>query len=181
MRLTVRCVHQRGGRGEQRAHRRYLQALSQLDADQSINYKKDTIVVADGDAFPLLTAPPDSHKPKTGEIVANISGNDSNAINARTTRRTGSRMGFTLPEALIAAVILSASVIGISGTLSASFSQTVGQGREFKALILCRELEEIAPSPSTRAGTTAGIPQRHQSRCATPSTATTATPTRLLR
>ena len=78
------------------------------------------------------------------------------------TATTSWRRGFTLPEALIAAVILSASVIGIAGTLSASFQQTVGQGENSKALILCRELmEEIASKPfDAPAGTTdaAGYP-----------------------
>jgi Tfp pilus assembly protein PilV len=67
-----------------------------------------------------------------------------------------SRKGFTLPEALIAAVILSAAVIGIAGTLGAVFDQTVGQGENSKALSLGRELmEEIASKPFTApAGTT---------------------------
>jgi Tfp pilus assembly protein PilV len=58
------------------------------------------------------------------------------------------RNGFTLPEALIAAVVLAAAVVGIAGTLSASYQQTVGQGESSKAMELCRELmEEIASKP----------------------------------
>jgi type II secretory pathway pseudopilin PulG len=64
--------------------------------------------------------------------------------------------GFTLAESLTASVVLAAAVIGISGSLSASYQQTAVHGDNASALDLARELmEEVAAKPFTVTGTNA--------------------------
>ena len=63
----------------------------------------------------------------------------------RTFVRRARRSGFTLAESLIASVVLAASVIGISGALSASYQQTQSVDETSVAMSLARELmEEIS-------------------------------------
>ena len=58
------------------------------------------------------------------------------------------RRGYTLAEAMIASVVLSISVIGISATLSASYRQSNVCGNNNSALALAQQLmEEIASKP----------------------------------
>src|SRR5205085_9332145 len=60
----------------------------------------------------------------------------------------GRRRGFTLAESLTASVVLAASVVAISGAMSASYQQSSQQGETAVALDLARELmEEIASKP----------------------------------
>jgi prepilin-type N-terminal cleavage/methylation domain-containing protein len=66
--------------------------------------------------------------------------------------RTGAtnlaRQGFTLAESLIASVVLAAAVVGIAGTLSASYQQSSVRGNMNTALQLAQALmEEIASRP----------------------------------
>src|SRR5437867_90903 len=59
-----------------------------------------------------------------------------------------SRRGFTLAESLTASVVLAASVVALSGAMSASYQQSSQQGETAVALDLARELmEEIASKP----------------------------------
>lgn len=58
------------------------------------------------------------------------------------------RAGYTLAESLIASVVLAASVVGIAGTLSASYKQNAVRGNQTIALALAQQLmEEIAARP----------------------------------
>ena len=58
------------------------------------------------------------------------------------------RGGYTLAESLIASVVLAASVVGIAGTLSASYQQNTVRGNTTTALNLAQQLmEEIAARP----------------------------------
>src|SRR5687768_11667687 len=58
------------------------------------------------------------------------------------------RRGFTLAESLIASVVLAAAVVGIAGSLSASYQQSNVRGNLNTALILAQQLmEEIASRP----------------------------------
>jgi hypothetical protein len=64
-------------------------------------------------------------------------------------RRFRHLAAFTLAEALIASVVLAASVIGISGVLSASYQNSSGYGNTATALGLAQELmEEISSKPT---------------------------------
>ena len=66
----------------------------------------------------------------------------------RTFRSAAARHGYTLAESLIASVVLAAAVVGIAGTLSASYQQTAVRGNLNTALILAQQLmEEIAAKP----------------------------------
>jgi hypothetical protein len=68
----------------------------------------------------------------------------------RTTSRA--RDGFTLAESLIASVVLAASVIGVSGALTASYQNSSGYGNTTTALGLAQELmEEISAKPTVLA------------------------------
>jgi prepilin-type N-terminal cleavage/methylation domain-containing protein len=56
--------------------------------------------------------------------------------------------GFTLAECLMASVVLAAAVVGIAGSLSASYQQSAVHGDAATALDLARELmEEVAAKP----------------------------------
>jgi len=56
--------------------------------------------------------------------------------------------GFTLAESLMASVVLAAAVVGIAGSLSASYQQSAVHGDAATALDLARELmEEVAAKP----------------------------------
>ena len=69
------------------------------------------------------------------------------AINFARALRRRSR-GYTLAESLIASVVLAAAVVGIAGTLSASYQQSAVRGNLNTALILAQQLmEEIAAKP----------------------------------
>jgi Tfp pilus assembly major pilin PilA len=58
------------------------------------------------------------------------------------------RRGFTIAEAMIASVVLAASVIGIAGMLAASYQQNAVRGNMTTALALAQQLmEEIASKP----------------------------------
>jgi len=64
------------------------------------------------------------------------------------TKVSTARQAFTLAESLIAAVVLAAAVIGISGVLSASYQQSDIHGQMSTALELAQQLmEEIASTP----------------------------------
>ena len=66
---------------------------------------------------------------------------------ARRTRTTN-RRAFTLAESLIASVVLAVSVVGIAGTLAASYQQDTVRGNTTTAVNLAQELmEEIAAKP----------------------------------
>jgi prepilin-type N-terminal cleavage/methylation domain-containing protein len=79
------------------------------------------------------------------------------------------RRGFTLVESLIASVVLAVAVVGIAGTLAASYQQARDQVSVAEATQLARQLiEEIsarpfevpAGSPSNAVGWSAGNPNR---------------------
>src|SRR5215207_5072256 len=56
--------------------------------------------------------------------------------------------GFTLAESLIASVVLAAAVVGIAGTLAASYQQDTVRGNITTAINLAQQLmEEIAARP----------------------------------
>jgi Tfp pilus assembly major pilin PilA len=58
------------------------------------------------------------------------------------------RGGYTLAEGMIASVVLAAAVVGIAGTLCASYQQTAVRGNTTTALALAQQLmEEIAARP----------------------------------
>jgi len=58
------------------------------------------------------------------------------------------RGGFTLAEAMIASVLLAASVVAIAGTLAASYKQSTVRGNTTTALALGQQLmEEISSKP----------------------------------
>jgi hypothetical protein len=64
------------------------------------------------------------------------------------------RRAFTLAEAMIASVVLAASVIGIAGALSASYRQNAIRGNQATALFLAQQLmEEISSRPLSVSGT----------------------------
>src|SRR5439155_22588203 len=65
------------------------------------------------------------------------------------TRTTNlARTGFTLAEAMIASVLLAASVVGISATLAVSYKQNTVRGNSTTALALAQQLmEEISSKP----------------------------------
>lgn len=66
----------------------------------------------------------------------------------RTAPTSLTRRGYTLAESLIASVVLAAAVVGISGTLSASYQQSAVRGNLTTALQLAQQLmEEIASKP----------------------------------
>src|SRR5436190_20655919 len=70
--------------------------------------------------------------------------------------------GFTLAESLTASVVLAAAVVGIAGSLSASYQQSAVHGDSAIALDLARELmEEVSAKPfdpATGATNAAGWP-----------------------
>ncbi|HUB25494.1 MAG TPA: type II secretion system protein [Tepidisphaeraceae bacterium] len=73
-------------------------------------------------------------------------------------RATNRRRGFTMYEAVLASVVLAFTVIAVSGSLTASNTQTQVLQQTATAVSLCRELlEEIASVPMTNpaTGTTA--------------------------
>ena len=60
----------------------------------------------------------------------------------------GRRRGFTLVESLIASVVLAVAVVGIAGTIAASYQQTKDQVSVAEATQLARQLiEEISARP----------------------------------
>jgi len=66
--------------------------------------------------------------------------------------KKGGRGGFTLIEAMFASVILAIGVLGISGTLAASYQQTIAMRQTATALSLARQLmEEITAVPDNTA------------------------------
>jgi type II secretory pathway pseudopilin PulG len=63
-------------------------------------------------------------------------------------RAGAARAGYTLAESLIASVVLAAAVVGISGTLTASYKQNAVRGNTTVSLALAQQLlEEIAARP----------------------------------
>jgi Tfp pilus assembly protein PilV len=71
------------------------------------------------------------------------------------TKRKPQRRAFTLAESLTASVVLAAAVIGISGTLSASYQQSDSRDEATTGLLLARELmEEVASRPMDPSGST---------------------------
>jgi type II secretory pathway pseudopilin PulG len=69
-------------------------------------------------------------------------------MRTRATSADPRRRGFTLAESLIASVVLAAAVIGIAGTLSASYQQSSVRGNLNTALTLAQQLmEETAARP----------------------------------
>src|SRR5688500_16411008 len=71
---------------------------------------------------------------------------------ARSTNRISLRAlragGYTLAESMIASVVLAASVVGIAGTLAASYQQNTVRGNTTTALNLAQQLmEEIGAKP----------------------------------
>ena len=74
----------------------------------------------------------------------------SRAGSPATPSRVLDRRGFTLAESLIASVVLAAAVIGIAGTLSASYHQSSVRGNLNTGLGLAQQLmEEVASKPLT--------------------------------
>jgi Tfp pilus assembly protein PilV len=70
------------------------------------------------------------------------------AIANRKLQIANRRAGYTLAESLIASVVLAASVVGIAGTLAASYQQNTVRGNTTTALNLAQQLmEEIAAKP----------------------------------
>jgi Tfp pilus assembly major pilin PilA len=62
--------------------------------------------------------------------------------------RRAPRAGYTLAESLIASVVLAAAVVGIAGTLAASYKQSAVRGNVTTGLVLAQQLmEEIASKP----------------------------------
>jgi len=62
--------------------------------------------------------------------------------------RGGRRRGFTLVESLIASVVLAVAVVGIAGTIAASYQQSKDQVSVAEATQLARQLiEEISARP----------------------------------
>jgi Tfp pilus assembly protein PilV len=93
------------------------------------------------------------------------------ARRTKTTNRALSRAGgFTLAESLIASVVLAAAVVGIAGTLAASYQQNTVRGNTTTALNLAQQLmEEIAAKPlelpagqTNKVGWSAGQTDRRQ-------------------
>src|SRR5688500_16844146 len=71
---------------------------------------------------------------------------------ARSTNRISLRAlragGYTLAESMIASVVLAVAVVGIAGTLAASYQQDTVRGNTTTALNLAQQLmEEIAAKP----------------------------------
>ena len=67
---------------------------------------------------------------------------------SNTANTSSRRRGFTLIEAMIASVVLAASVIGLAGVLAASYQQSAIRGNTATALALAQQLmEEIASKP----------------------------------
>src|SRR5277367_5149234 len=63
------------------------------------------------------------------------------------------RSGFTLVEAMCASVVLTIAVLGLSGTLAASYQQTIAMHESATAVALGRQLlEEITAYPFTVSG-----------------------------
>ena len=81
----------------------------------------------------------------------------------------GTRRAFTLVESLIASVVLAVAVVGIAGTIAASYQQSRDQASAAEAAQLARQLiEEISAKPfavppdsaNDAAGWTSGNPNR---------------------
>ncbi|MGB7161415.1 MAG: prepilin-type N-terminal cleavage/methylation domain-containing protein [Tepidisphaeraceae bacterium] len=84
-------------------------------------------------------------------------------------RAARGRRGFTLVESLIASVVLAVAVVGVAGTLAASYQQSRDQVAVAEATAFARQmLEEIsarpvvvvAPNPTANAGWTSGNTNR---------------------
>ena len=75
-------------------------------------------------------------------------GTEARGHKGRTCPRAFCPGGYTLAESLIASVVLAASVVGIAGTLSASYKQNSVRGSTTTAVNLAQQLmEEIAARP----------------------------------
>jgi prepilin-type N-terminal cleavage/methylation domain-containing protein len=69
------------------------------------------------------------------------------------------RRGFTLIEAMFASVVLTIGVLGLSGTLAASYQQTIAMRQNATAVALGRQLlDEIAALPDNTAPSTGTAP-----------------------
>ena len=85
--------------------------------------------------------------------------NDLQAARGKLRESKGGRRGFTLIEAMFACVILTIGVLGLSGTLAASYEQTIAMRQTATAVALGRQLlEEITSLPDNTAPATGPAP-----------------------